>query len=278
MEGRSAVEFGGKGYGRTHVTRRDRPQTSRERHGKTWKYDASKDGDAVRGATCWFLGRGAGTSDAVDLRREDRPTRRVARSLAARLVRFRGRRLRRCGRMELPIPLASVLTNGSSSPSRVERTWTNRSVRTGQVTSLHPTDMPSGGHPEAASVTSPLVRRHRLPLHSCDVWSAHVRAPPSPSHSEPTHHLATTITTREFLLSPFEKKLPWWVRRSTVRPWVPSGSNPSEFPYRTRKDSLIEPERIPYGTREERERGRRARRWRCIHAAWPRTRRSRRCS
>ena len=251
----------------------------------------------MRGATCWFLGRGGGTSDAVD-----RTRRRVARSLAAWFVRFRGRRLRRCGRMELPIPLASVHTNGSSSPSRAGRTWTNRSVWTEQVASLHPTGMPSGGHPEAASVPSPLVRRHRLPSHSCDVWSAHVRAPPSPSASEPTYHLATTTTTtREFLLSPVEKKLPWWVRRSTVRPWVPSGSNPkafpyrtrayspiepesiplsnpSDFPYRTQKDSLIEPERIPYGTREERERGRRARRWRCIHAAWPRTRRSRRCS
>ena len=245
MEGRSAVEFGGKGYGRTHVTRRDLRRTCRRVHGQTWKYDASKDGDAVRGATCWFLGRGGGTSDAVDLRREDRPTRRVARSLAARLVRFRGRRLRRCGRMELPIPLASVLTNGSSSPSRVERTWTNRSVRTGQVTSLHPTDMPSGGLLEAVSDTSPLVHGHRLPLHSCDVWSAHVRAPPSPSPSEPTHHLATTITTREFLLSPFEKKLPWWVRGSTVRSWVPSGSKPKGFPCRTRAYSPIEPERIP---------------------------------
>lgn len=261
----------GRGYGRTHVTRRDLRRTCRRVHGQTWWNDASKDGDAVRGATCWFLGRGGGTSDAVD-----RPRRRVARSLAAWFVRVRGRRLRRCGRMELPIPLESVHTNGSSSPSRAERTWTNRSVRTEQVASLHPTGMPSGGHPEAASVTSPLVRRHRLTSHSCDVWSAHVRAPPSPSASEPTYHLATT--TREFLLSPFEKKLPWWVRGSTVRPWVPSGSNPSEFPYRTRKDSLIEPERIPYGTREERERGRRARRWRRIHAAWPRTRRSRRCS
>lgn len=227
----------------------------------------------MRGATCWFLGRGGGTSDAVD-----RTTRRVARSLAAWFVRFRGRRLRRCGRMELPIPLASVLTNGSSSPSRVERTWTNRSVWTGQVASLHPTDMPSGGRLEAVSVTSPLMRRHRLPSHSCDVWSAHVRAPPSPSASEPTHHLATTTTSREFLLSPFEKKLPWWVRRSTVRSWVPSGSNPRKFPFEPEHIPLSNPNGFPYRTRGGRERGRRARRWRRIHAAWPRPRRSRRCS